>query len=324
LKPLVVTAGEPAGIGPELCLTLAHHKLPREIVVLSDPELLRRRATQAGVETRVTEIAANDVGRVSASPGEILVLAEHFPAGVRCGEPDPANAAALLAGLERAVNGCLAGTFAGLVTAPLQKSLINEAGIAFSGHTEFLAELTRTPLPVMLLVAGEMRVGLASTHLPLRQVPDYLTRDRLSAVLAVLQADLRSKFRIADPEIIVCGLNPHAGEGGHLGSEDRDIIAPVVAEFAARGGKVRGPLPADTAFTPAAGHRDAVLAMYHDQGLPVLKYAGFGHAVNVTLGLPIVRTSVDHGTALDLAGSGRGDNGSLLEAIRLAAELAAP
>ena len=228
----------------------------------------------------------------------------------------------MLESLRIAVQGCLDGTFSALVTAPLQKSVINDAGVDFSGHTEFLAELTGTPLPVMLLVAGDLRVALASTHLPLRDVPDYLTKDRLRDVLQVLVDDLRLKFRLDDPEVIVCGLNPHAGEGGHLGSEDDDIIRPVVDEFVARGLRVRGPLPADTAFTPNAGTRDAILAMYHDQGLPVLKYAGFGHAVNVTLGLPIIRTSVDHGTALDLAGTGQADNGSLLAAVRLAAELA--
>jgi 4-hydroxythreonine-4-phosphate dehydrogenase len=205
----------------------------------------------------------------------------------------------------------------------LQKSVINDAGIPFSGHTEFLAELTDAQSPVMLLVAGNLRVALATTHLPLRDVPDSLTSNGLRNVLQVLVDDLRSRFGISEPEIVVCGLNPHAGEGGHLGSEDADIIAPVVDEFAARGFNVRGPLPADTAFTPAGGEKDAVLAMYHDQGLPVLKYAGFGNAVNVTLGLPIIRTSVDHGTALDLAGTGQADNGSLLHAVRLAAELAA-
>jgi 4-hydroxythreonine-4-phosphate dehydrogenase len=241
---------------------------------------------------------------------------------VECGRPNPANAPALLNGLRRAVSACLDGQFAGLVTAPLQKSVINDAGVPFSGHTEFLAELTDAQSPVMLLVAGDLRVALASTHLPLRDVPDSLTRKGLRKVLQVLVDDLQSRFGIDEPEIVVCGLNPHAGESGHLGSEDADIIAPVVDEFVTRGINVRGPLPADTAFTPAAGHKDAVLAMYHDQGLPVLKYAGFGNAVNVTLGLPIIRTSVDHGTALDLAGTGQADNGSLLHANRHAAELA--
>ncbi len=219
---------------------------------------------------------------------------------------------------QRAVTGCLRGEFSGLVTAPLAKSVIADAGIAFSGHTELLAELTGAPLPVMLLVAGELRVALATTHMPLSAVPAHITKERLARILEILDGELRTKFGIRHPEIVVCGLNPHAGEGGHLGHEDGDIIAPVVAELARKGLHVRGPLPADTAFTPAAGHKDVVLAMYHDQGLPVLKYAGFGHAVNVTLGLPIIRTSVDHGTAFDIAGTGKADTGSLMAAVELA------
>ena len=322
-KSLVITAGEPAGIGPELCLTLAHEPLPCGVVVISDANLLRERAEATGIKTTVTEIDVADAATTNAANGELLTISEPFPAPVECGRLNPANAPALLDGLRRAVSACLDGQFAGLVTAPLQKSVINDAGVPFSGHTEFLAELTDARSPVMLLVAGDLRVALASTHLPLRDVPDSLTRKGLRKVLQVLVDDLRSRFGIDEPEIVVCGLNPHAGERGHLGSEDADIIAPVVDEFVARGFNIRGPLPADTAFTPAAGHKDAVLAMYHDQGLPVLKYAGFGNAVNVTLGLPIIRTSVDHGTALDLAGTGQADNGSLLHAIRLAAELAA-
>lgn len=322
-KSLVITAGEPAGIGPELCLTLAHEPLPCGVVVISDANLLRERAEATGIKTTVTEIDVADAATTNAAKGELLTISEPFPAPVECGRLNPANAPALLDGLRRAVSACLDGQFAGLVTAPLQKSVINDAGVPFSGHTEFLAELTDARSPVMLLVAGDLRVALASTHLPLRDVPDSLTRKGLRKVLQVLVDDLRSRFGIDEPEIVVCGLNPHAGERGHLGSEDADIIAPVVDEFVARGFNIRGPLPADTAFTPAAGHKDAVLAMYHDQGLPVLKYAGFGNAVNVTLGLPIIRTSVDHGTALDLAGTGQADNGSLLHAIRLAAELAA-
>ncbi len=321
-KPLVITAGEPAGIGPELCIALANERLPRPIVVVSDPVMLKERAEQLGSDIRIREIRANDSQTVAQEPGELLVIATPFPEAPICGQPSPANAQALLDGLRLAVRGCENQRFAALVTAPLQKSVINEAGIRFTGHTEFIAELTNTPLPVMLLVAGDLRVALASTHLPLRDVPDYLSQDGLHAVIQILLDDLRAKFRIEDPEIVVCGLNPHAGEGGYLGTEDDDIIAPVVKDFASRGYHVRGPLPADTAFTPAAGNKDAVLAMYHDQGLPVLKYAGFGRAVNVTLGLPIVRTSVDHGTALDIAGTGKADTGSLLEAIRLASELA--
>ena len=290
---------------------------------MTDPALLRARAEQVGVDITVTAIDAADCDARRARDHELLVLAEPFPAPTICGRPDPGNAEALLNGLRHAVQGCRDGRFGGLVTAPLQKSVINDAGIAFSGHTEFLAELTDAACPVMLLVAGDLRVALASTHLPLREVPDYITQQRLRDVLKTLHAELQSRFALPDPQIIVCGLNPHAGERGHLGTEDQEIIAPVVRELANRGMAVRGPLPADTAFTPAAGRKDAVVAMYHDQGLPVLKYAGFGNAVNVTLGLPIVRTSVDHGTALDIAGNGTADASSLHAAVVLAASLAA-
>lgn len=295
-KPLVVTAGEPAGIGPELCSTLADSQFAEDIVVVGDARLIDDR---------------------------LQVVDIPFPAPVIPGQPDPANAKALLDGLTLAVEGCIDGRFSALVTAPLSKSVVADSGVAFTGHTEFLADLLGVDLPVMLLVAGDLRVALASTHLPLREVPDFITKERLMRVLEILHADLRSKFGIASPEIVVCGLNPHAGEGGHLGFEDDAIIAPAVEELAQKGMNLRGPLPADTAFTPAAGNKDAVLAMYHDQGLPVLKYAGFGHAVNVTLGLPIIRTSVDHGTAFDIAGTGRADAGSLTAAIELAITMAA-
>lgn len=294
-KPLVVTAGEPAGIGPELCSAIADSRFASEVVVIGDATLLDAR---------------------------LRVVDMPFPAPVVAGKPDSRNAATLLDGLKLAVRGCLDGSYSGLVTAPLAKSVIADSGVPFTGHTEFLAELTATALPVMLLVAGDLRVALASTHLPLREVPDFITAQRLEDVLRVLHADLQTKFGIEQPEIVVCGLNPHAGEGGHLGAEDEAIIAPVIRSLAQQGMKLRGPLPADTAFTPAAGHHDAVLAMYHDQGLPVLKYAGFGHAVNVTLGLPIVRTSVDHGTAFDIAGKGKADTGSMMAAIELAISLA--
>lgn len=320
---LVVTAGEPAGVGPELCLRLASESLPAEICVVSDAALLRQRAERVGTPVDVVEVDADDPFGRSVAAAALRVISMPFPEPPVCGQPSPANAATLLDGLRLAVAGCRDGRFDGLVTGPLQKSSIADAGFRFAGHTEFLAELTGTRLPVMLLTAADLRVALATTHLPLGEVPGRLTADGLRAVLEILLDELQRKFGIADPEVVVCGLNPHAGEGGHLGSEDADIIAPVVAEFAARGRRVRGPLPADTAFTPAAGHKDAVLAMYHDQGLPVLKYAGFGHSVNVTLGLPIVRTSVDHGTALDIAGTGKADPGSLFAAVKLAAELAA-
>ncbi|MEX2259052.1 MAG: 4-hydroxythreonine-4-phosphate dehydrogenase PdxA [Woeseia sp.] len=317
--PLAVTAGEPAGIGPDLCLALANTPLASGLVVIGDPAVLNARAAMLGVDIVLRQFPQQTWRR----NGDLAVLPGSLPNPDVCGKPDPANARALLSGLEVAVAGCRDGTFAGIVTAPLQKSVINDAGIPFTGHTEYLAKLTSVDTPVMLLVAGELRVALASTHMPLSAVPAYLTQERLSAVLDVLHKDLRKQFRLPDPEIIVCGLNPHAGEGGHLGFEDRDIIAPVVATARASGMRVRGPLPADTAFTPAAGKADAILAMYHDQGLPVVKYAGFGNAVNVTLGLPVIRTSVDHGTALDLAGTGKAEAGSMIAAVELAAELAA-
>ena len=294
-RPLVVTAGEPAGIGPELCNALADSPYADEIVVIGDQRLIK---------------------------GGLRVIDLPFPAPVIPGKPDPANARSLLDGLGRAVEGCLRDEFSALVTAPLAKSVIADAGIRFTGHTELLAELTGAPLPVMMLVDGGLRVALASTHMPLSAVPAYITRDRLRQVIEILDNELRSRFGIAHPEIVVCGLNPHAGENGRLGHEDREVIAPVIEELLAQGLNLRGPLPADTAFTPAAGRKDAVLAMYHDQGLPVLKYAGFGHAVNVTLGLPIIRTSVDHGTAFDIAGSGKADAGSMMAAVELAATLA--
>lgn len=293
--PLAVTAGEPAGIGPEICDALAESRFAGQVVIIGDASLQK-----------------------SALP----MIDMPFPAPVTMGKPDPANAQTLLDGLKRAVTGCLDGEFSGLVTAPVSKSVIADAGIPFTGHTEFLAEITGTPDPVMMLVADDLRVALASTHLPLSAVPAYITAERLTTVLEVLHHDLQSRFGIENPEIIVCGLNPHAGEGGHLGHEDAAVIAPVIEALSQRGMRLRGPLPADTAFTPAAGHKDAVLAMYHDQGLPVLKYAGFGHAVNVTLGLPIVRTSVDHGTAFDIAGTGTADPGSLIAAVELALTIA--
>jgi 4-hydroxythreonine-4-phosphate dehydrogenase len=294
-KPLVVTAGEPAGIGPELCNALVASDFRDRIVIIGDRRQL---------DTRLN------------------IIDMPFPVKVEPGHPSSANAKTLLDGLQRAASGCMAGEFAAMVTAPVAKSVIADSGIAFSGHTEFLADVTGAALPVMMLVAGDLRVALATTHLPLRAVPDAITPELLDQVVRILHADLHGRFGIVDPEIVVCGLNPHAGESGHLGNEDADVIAPVLDRLRAAGMKLRGPLPADTAFTPAAGHKDAVLAMYHDQGLPVLKYAGFGHSVNVTLGLPIIRTSVDHGTAFDIAGTGQADPGSLLAAVELAAELA--
>ena len=294
-KPLVITAGEPAGVGPELCNALVGTRFEKRVVVVGDRRQIDER---------------------------LAIVDTPFPVEVEPGKPTPANAKATLDGIRQAAEGCLAGDFAGMVTAPVAKSVIADSGIAFTGHTEYLAGITGAPLPVMMLVAGDLRVALATTHLPLRDVPDAVTPEVLDAVLRILDTDLRARFGIAQPEIVVCGLNPHAGEEGHLGREDIDTIAPTLDALRAEGLHLRGPLPADTAFTPAAGHKDAVLAMYHDQGLPVLKYAGFGHAVNVTLGLPIIRTSVDHGTAFDIAGTGSADPGSLLAAVELALQMA--
>jgi len=317
-KPLVVTAGEPAGIGPELCLSLAESPWAEQIVVIADPDMLAERARLLNRPVSFKEYSS----AATTAAGELLVLPQPLPNTAVCGQLDPANAQSLLAGLDRAVDGCLSGEFSGLVTAPLQKSVINDAGIEFTGHTEYLAARTNSGTPVMLLVADDLRVALATTHMPLRNVPGALTTAGIVGILEVLHHDLQKKFGFDAPQIIVCGLNPHAGEGGHLGTEDQEIIAPAIATCIEKGMNVRGPMPADTAFTPAAGESDAILAMYHDQGLPVIKFAGFGHAVNVTLGLPIIRTSVDHGTALDLAGTGTADTGSMLAAIRLAAGLA--
>ena len=324
---IAVTTGEPAGIGPDLCVRLAERGWPARLVLVGDIELLRERARRLGAGVRF----APYVARAPRVPGAIEVA--HFPLAVeaRPGKLDPANAKAVLATLEAAVAGCLAGEFAAMVTAPVQKSVINDAGIAFTGHTEFLAARTGAPCVVMMLVGGEpaqpLRVALATTHLPLARVPAAITRESLTATLRVVAAELTAKFGIARPRIAVCGLNPHAGEGGHLGREEIDVIAPTVASLRAAGLDLAGPIPADTAFVPERAREfDCIVAMYHDQGLPVLKHASFGHGVNVTLGLPILRTSVDHGTALDLAAEGpsarAADPGSIFAAVELAIELA--
>ncbi len=320
---LIVFAGEPAGIGPELCLALATARPDAPIVFVADPAQLRKLTADLEIGLSIRDVEADPASWPSRQDGELFVIPVHYPAPVRAGLPDSRNARTLLDGLVMAVDGCLDGRFRALVTAPVQKSAVIEAGIPFSGHTEFLAERTGAQQPVMLLVADKLRVALATTHLPLSAVPGALNAEGLSSVLRIVHADLGRLFGIDEPRVIVCGLNPHAGENGHLGHEDDSIIRPVIASLRSEGLDVVGPVPADTAFTPAAGTADAIVAMYHDQGLPVLKYAGFGHSVNVTLGLPIVRTSVDHGTALDLAGSGRADAGSLLAAFDLAIELSA-
>ena len=317
-KPLIVSAGEPAGIGPDLCLGLVNEHRERPLVVVADPQQLRLRAAMLSLDVEISTYEPDT--RIARDA--LCVLPIDLANKDVCGTPDPANSAMLIEGLERAVAACQRGEFAALVTGPLQKSAINDAGIPFCGHTEFLAGLTNCETPVMLLAAGNLRVALLSTHLPLRDVADHITTDRITAVTQILHAGLVNRFGIENPMINVCGLNPHAGEGGHLGNEEQTIIKPALDALRQQGMRLRGPLPADTAFTPVSGPADAVLAMYHDQGLPVLKYAGFGNAVNITLGLPFIRTSVDHGTALDIAGSGKADHRSLHAAIDLALRLA--
>lgn len=323
-RRFALTPGEPAGIGPDLCLLLAREAQPHVLVAIASHALLAERAVQLGIEITLREVGPGAWPSAPAPAGSLYVWDTPLAMPVTAGRLDPRNAGYVLETLLRAGNGCLAGDFAGMITAPVHKGVINEAGIPFSGHTEFLAELTRTEQVVMMLATRGLRVALVTTHLPLREVADAITAERLARVARILHADLQGKFAIAKPRILVCGLNPHAGEGGHLGREEIEIIEPTLARLRSEGLELIGPLPADTLFTPKhLEHCDAVLAMYHDQGLPVLKYKGFGAAVNVTLGLPIVRTSVDHGTALDLAGSGRVDIGSLQVALETAYQMSA-
>jgi 4-hydroxythreonine-4-phosphate dehydrogenase len=329
LPRLAITAGEPAGIGPELVAKLAASDIAADLVAIVDPELLASAARSAGAAIDARPYDGTPIA--SRAPGELRVAPMSLSVPAAPGVLDPRNAAYVLATLVRAADGASSGEFDAIVTAPVHKGVINDAGVPFTGHTEFFAQRARREV-VMMLVArdsrvarndGDLRVALATTHLPLAAVPAAITRTGLVRTLRILCDELIAKFRIASPRVAVLGLNPHAGEGGHLGREEIDIIAPAIAQMRSAGFDVAGPLPADTAFVPAQLARfDAVLAMYHDQGLPVLKHAGFGHAVNVTLGLPYVRTSVDHGTALDLAGKGTADAGSLVAAAHLAIALA--
>jgi 4-hydroxythreonine-4-phosphate dehydrogenase len=324
--PLVITAGEPAGIGPDLCVQLAVASPGIPFVVIADKNLLQQRAARLGITLQVRNFLA---AQESVSQPNILTVI-HIPLVAEChpGVLNAANSEYVLATLRRAVQGCQGneqgrGEFSGMVTAPVHKGIINDAGIPFTGHTEFLAEQTGTKQVVMMLVGGGMRVALATTHLALKDVPAAITAALLEDVLRIIQHDLQHRFGIAQPRILVAGLNPHAGEGGYLGREEIEVMIPVLDKLRAEGMNISAPLPADTLFTPhKLAQCDCVLSMYHDQGLPVLKHASFGQGVNVTLGLPIIRTSVDHGTALDLAGTGKADSGSLLEAIKLAAQMA--
>lgn len=321
LPTVAVTAGEPAGIGPDLCVMLVQHKLAARIVIIADRTLLAERARLLNLPFDATEFAAAEPDR-----GETGYAVCDVPLAVPAvpGTLDRANSGYVLRTLEVAADGCVAGTFDAMATAPVHKGVINDAGFAFTGHTEFLAARTGTPQAVMMLVGTDMRVALATTHVPLEGVARRITRQHLDATLRILHRDLEQRFGIPHPRILVAGLNPHAGESGHLGREEIEVIAPVIDALRAQGFDVAGPLAADTLFNRERLARcDCVLAMYHDQGLPVLKYASFGSSVNVTLGVPIIRTSVDHGTALELAGTGEAEVGSLLAAVRLAIELGA-
>ena len=319
LPRIIVTAGEPAGIGPDLCVALAQQSWPCEVVVAADRRVLGARARQLGRQITIHDYSAG----YQSGAGSLCVAHFSAPNPVLPGKLDPGNAHHVLELLDYACDGCRRGEFAAMVTAPVQKSIIQDAGFEFSGHTEYLAARCDAT-PVMLLTAGQLRVALVTTHLPLQRVPAAITQAAIRQVATVLDRDLRTRFGIATPRILACGLNPHAGEAGHLGHEEIDTIAPAIAALRADGIDIKGPVPADTAFTPRLlAQADVVLAMYHDQGLTALKYAGFGSAVNITLGLPIVRTSVDHGTALDLAGTGRADSGSLQAALTAAIGLAA-
>ena len=315
---IVFTPGEPAGIGPDLAVMLAQTARSQEILALADPELLRQRAQLLGLPLSLREFEPQTVPR-PGEPGELLVVPQPLAAPVTPGRLNPENSDYVLQCLDTALSGCQSGLFEAMVTGPVHKGVINDAGIPFSGHTEYLAGKTGVPRVVMMLATEGLRVALATTHLPLREVADALTAPLLDQVLDVLHGSLQRDFGLDQPCILVCGLNPHAGEGGHLGREEIDLLAPLLERHRAAGKHLLGPLPADTLFTPKnLDSADAVLAMYHDQGLPVLKYRGFGRAANITLGLPIIRTSVDHGTALDLAGTGTIDSGSLDTALAYA------
>ena len=315
---IALTLGEPAGIGPDLAAQLSRQAQACRLVVIGDPEMMHERAAQLGISLVIDAWQGQ-----SHEAGHLAVLPVPLARSAVAGQLDAANSPSVVETIRTAAQGCLDGDFDAVVTGPVQKSIINDAGIPFSGHTELLADIAGTERVVMMLAAGSLRVALATTHLPLRDVSDAITRPLLEEVLGILHNELQSRFGIAQPHILVCGLNPHAGEGGHLGTEEIEVIDPVLESLRDRGMHLTGALPADTAFVPRyLDEADAVLAMYHDQGLPVLKHAGFGRAVNITLGLPFIRTSVDHGTALALAGHGRADPGSLEAAMDAAIAMA--
>jgi 4-hydroxythreonine-4-phosphate dehydrogenase len=321
LNRILLTPGEPAGIGPDITLELAQQSWPAELVVIADPDLLSARAAQLGLSLHLLECDLQTPPKAHQA-GTLNILPVKLNAEVQTGKLNPANADYVIRTLDLAASLCLQKKASGIVTGPVHKGIINQAGIAFTGHTEFFAQQSHVSHTVMLFVVDQLKVALATTHLPLADVPAAITKERLALVLDTLIHGLTQQFQLASPRILVCGLNPHAGEGGYLGREEIDVISPVLQTFREQDYLIEGPLPADTIFTPKhLQQADAVLAMYHDQALPLVKYVGFGHAVNVTLGLPFIRTSVDHGTALDMAGSGHANAGSMKEALALCIKL---
>ncbi|CNK45391.1 4-hydroxythreonine-4-phosphate dehydrogenase [Yersinia enterocolitica] len=318
---IVITPGEPAGVGPDLVIALAQQDWPVELVVCADPALLLARASQLNLPLQLREYQ-QDKPALAQLAGTLTILPVKIATEVIPGQLDVKNSHYVVETLAKASDGAISGEFAALVTGPVQKSIINDAGIPFIGHTEFFADRSHCSRVVMMLATEELRVALATTHLPLLAVPGAITQASLHEVISILDNDLKTKFGISQPQIYVCGLNPHAGEGGHMGHEEIDTIIPALDALRQQGINLIGPLPADTLFQPKyLQHADAVLAMYHDQGLPVLKYQGFGRAVNITLGLPFIRTSVDHGTALELAATGTADVGSFITALNLAIKM---
>lgn len=320
-KPIVITPGEPAGIGPDLLIQLAQQVWPVELVACADPSLLLERAKILNLPLTLSEYMPSEVPKAHTA-SHLSIVSVPLNASVKAGELNVNNGNYVVETLARACDGCLTGEFSAIVTGPVHKGIINDAGVAFSGHTEFFADRSGCERVVMMLATEELRVALATTHLPLKDVSAAITQQSLHEVITILHHDLQTKFGIEKPVIYVCGLNPHAGEGGHMGTEEIDTIEPALESLRAQGIHLVGPLPADTLFQAKyLDHADAVLAMYHDQGLPVLKYQGFGRAVNITLGLPFIRTSVDHGTALELAGTGHADAGSFITALTLAIQM---
>ena len=317
---IAVTAGDPAGVGPDICLELSNHALSNKIVVLSDPSVLKERAKNLKKNIKITEWDPKKIDNGKLSENSLFVWPHYFRSDVLCGHPNSKNSETVLSSMNSAIDGCKRKIFKGMVTAPVNKAVINKAEFQFTGHTEFIANNTDTETPVMMLAAEKFRVALATTHIPLSQVSSSITKEKIINIIEIIHADLKKYFNIQNPKIFVCGLNPHAGENGYLGNEEKTIIEPAIKYLRKKGLSVEGPASADTIFL-SEKKADIFLAMYHDQGLPILKYKGFGNAVNVTLGLPFVRTSVDHGTAYDIAGTGKAEARSLISAVEMAFQM---